>query len=367
MLEELADWERVQARYKKGTKEREEAEKNVLRVKTEIHDKLMNLNDEYLSKIQAVNDEYEQAVTQRFESIKNTFGLFDEIGQGEHIFGANLIGNLKDQVNELEDWSSNLKTLAQRGIDDGLLKELQDMGPKSANYIAALVRMNDEELTEFQNLWAEKTRLAKEQALYELEDMKYQSEENLEKLQEEWLSKIEEIRYGTKDELGKVPTDLKIIGSQAVSGMINGMESMRGPLMAKARELAIAVKDAMEETLDIHSPSRVMEKDIGFEIPAGVAVGIEDNIIAVKRAMQKMSNAFSLKAADYKADFGKLAFSLGDNKQTLKIEQEVKHSGLESKLDKLLTLLENNLGKTMLQYLTLLSKVMKMSQLLGSY
>ena len=55
LKEEYDDWLRVQNRYAKGTDQRKEAEKELLRVKQEIHDKLTSLNDEYLKNVEDVN------------------------------------------------------------------------------------------------------------------------------------------------------------------------------------------------------------------------------------------------------------------------------------------------------------------------
>lgn len=55
LMDELKAWERVQSRYLEGTEERKQAEKEVYRVKKEINKELTRLNDDYLKKVQDVN------------------------------------------------------------------------------------------------------------------------------------------------------------------------------------------------------------------------------------------------------------------------------------------------------------------------
>lgn len=297
LKEELEDWERVQARYAKGTKEREEAEKNVHRVKQAIHDKLTNLNDEYLKQVQDINqklideenklnEEYQKAVDDRTKSLYSFVGIFDEISEKADVSGQQLISNLKDQVDTFADWSKNIKSLAERGIDEGLLAELREMGPKAAAEIRALNSLSDDQLSEYVGLWQQKNSMAREQAINELEGMKQdtqkkieelhkQTESQLDSLEKEWVSKINEIRYGTKEEFSVMKSDLKTIGEQSIKGMINGLEAMRPALMAKAQSIANAVKATIQSALDIHSPSRWMRDMIGKNMMLGWIDGIE--------------------------------------------------------------------------------------------
>ncbi len=63
-------------------------------------------------------------------------------------------------------------------------------------------------------------------------------------------------------------------GQQIVQGLINGIGSMIGSAVAKAKELAGAVKNAVAGFLGIHSPSRVMN-EMGQNTGQGFADGLE--------------------------------------------------------------------------------------------
>ena len=65
------------------------------------------------------------------------------------------------------------------------------------------------------------------------------------------------------------------IGRDAMSGLNQGLQSGESGVMATARRIADNVARTMRNALQINSPSRVMREDIGRQIPAGVAAGID--------------------------------------------------------------------------------------------
>ena len=81
------------------------------------------------------------------------------------------------------------------------------------------------------------------------------------------------------------------IGSNIISGIISGITGAAGSLFSTLTRLA---KDALERAkniLGIGSPSKIFAADVGRWIPAGIAVGIEDNLDPVYAAMDKAMQA----------------------------------------------------------------------------
>lgn len=284
--DEYRAWERIQNRYKVGSKEREEAEEQVYRVKKELYDKLMTLEDEYLSKMQAVSDEYEKAVDDRAKSLYNFANLFDDVDLAVKQSGQELVDNLAKQVSAMKSWEQQMNLLAQKGVDEGLLAELREMGPKALPQLVALNELTNEKLTQYSDLYREKSQLARDQAERELIGMKEDAEQRLTELQKEWETKAESIRKGTAGEFNVMKSDLNDIGKQSMQGMINGLESMRGELMATAQSIANAVKATMASALQIHSPSRWMRDMIG----KNMMLGWIDGMNAMKGAVIDVAN-----------------------------------------------------------------------------
>lgn len=79
------------------------------------------------------------------------------------------------------------------------------------------------------------------------------------------------------------------VGSNAMAGLNAGLNGGAGRVMSTARNIASRVASTMRSALKIHSPSRVMEDDVGRWVPAGIAVGIEDNAKLVYRALDDLA------------------------------------------------------------------------------
>ncbi|GEN87255.1 tape measure protein [Oceanobacillus sojae] len=88
---------------------------------------------------------------------------------------------------------------------------------------------------------------------------------------------------------GSIQGRMASIGSFAMSGLNAGLNGGAGRVMSTARSIATRVASTMQRALKIHSPSRVMEDDVGRWVPAGIAVGIEDNAKLVYRAMDDLA------------------------------------------------------------------------------
>jgi phage-related protein len=397
--QEIKLLEQLAKKYKKGSEERAYFEEQIYYIKKDIHDKLKDLNQDYAQQTKEINDklrederkaeeeykekvvqikeklaedkakalkeyeekvkevnerliteerrlneEYEKALDDRKKSLYSFAGLFDEITKKD-VTGASLLTNLSGQVNTFKQWQSNMANLASRGISEGLLKELQDMGPQAADEIAALTTLSDAELQQYTNLWAEKHRLAAEAATKELEGLKIETQEKvkalrlaavaelaflkveynneisqltkaanaeiakhklefetevknlratakkeLTEMKTEWLSKIKEITGDTKKELDVMNASMAQIGKDTVAGLMAGMKEMEPELRKQAQGIADAVTKTIETALKIKSPSRVLMKMGGFT-GQGFIGGLDEKIRGIKATAQKMAEA----------------------------------------------------------------------------
>jgi TP901 family phage tail tape measure protein len=312
LTEELKMYESNMAKYKKGTEERLFYEREIYRVKLEINTKLNLINEEYVNKVAALNqklideekrltNEYNLAVDNRSKALYSFSGIFDEITQKSDVSGQQLMENLKAQVTTFSEWSKNIALLASKGIDQGLLDELRNMGPKAAGEIAALNTLSDTQLQEYVKLWKDKNALARTEAEKELQGMKLdtqtritelrtQTQSDLELYKNEWILKIKEIRTGATGELDPLKASLKGIGMDSIQGLMDGMNQMVGPLMDQAQAIADTVSETIKSALDIHSPSRVLEW-MGQMTGAGLAQGMKKSIDSVKSMAEQMALA----------------------------------------------------------------------------
>lgn len=93
------------------------------------------------------------------DSIKDSMGVFDKFAVETDVTGKELLKNLKSQITGITEWASNIRILADRGINKGLLKVLSDMGPSGAKYVNALVTMSDKELKKLNKLYKQRLSL----------------------------------------------------------------------------------------------------------------------------------------------------------------------------------------------------------------
>lgn len=85
------------------------------------------------------------------------------------------------------------------------------------------------------------------------------------------------------------------IGRNIITGIVSGIASAAGALFDSLANLASSALNAAKNALGIHSPSTLFRDEIGKQIPAGMALGIEGGAPTVRRALQSLT--FGLEAA----------------------------------------------------------------------
>ncbi|MGE8037825.1 hypothetical protein [Lysinibacillus sp. NPDC093692] len=298
LTQELAAYKKYMQQYAKGSEERIYYEEKVAQTKKEIHDKLISLNEEYTTKIQEANQklidgskaltkEYEDAVKSRQQSLYSVVGLFDEMEEKAAVSGQKLIDNLRGQNQAFQEWAANLQALGARNIDQGLLSELQALGPNASAEIAALNTLSESQLTEYVALWQEKSSLARSQAELELTGMKEETAKKIDELttetasqldiyKTEWVNKIKEVRTGTTKEFNAMVATMPSIGRNVIKGMQQGLSELTPDLLAQAQSIAESIKATIQGALDIHSPSRWGKKMVGHNLVKGIIIGMAD-------------------------------------------------------------------------------------------
>ena len=361
LAEELAAYKRVQSRYAKGTEERKKMDREVYRVEQEIYeaqktyiadvqsvqeeaaqkkldleeeyaDKVTEINERLASDIKSLNDQYQNSLDSRTKSLYNAYGLFDEVKEREEVSGSTLLDNLQGQVEEFTEWQRTLDKLSARGVDSELIKELQEMGPQSIAQVKALESMTDSELNRYVGLWQVKHALARQQAVSELEDLRVETESNIEKLRAEaeqeleeyrvvWQQKMEQIDIDANAELDQLRKDFeekvglikkdteaetqemvdavqKILeeagwdetGQRIVQGIEEGVEEEKPNLLQKLRDMALEAINTVKDVLDIRSPSRVF-RELGNYTGMGFVQGISDYAEKSAQAASELGEA----------------------------------------------------------------------------
>ncbi|MFD6006628.1 hypothetical protein ACFWGB_13235 [Bacillus subtilis] len=280
--------------------------KGILSANNTYLSKFKSINDKLTSDIKAANDAYKKELQDRTNAIYNAIGLFDDVSS-EKVNGSKLTSNLKNQLAKLKQFDSDIASIAGRA-PKAFADELKEMGVGSADQINAIARMTSSELDEYVRLWTEKHKLASTQAAQELTGLKNETAKKINELRSaankelsllksDYMRKIGELTVNVK-QLGSLKNSGKAIGYNTMAGIISGMRNMKGELAKEANTIASTIEKTIKKKLKIHSPSRLMRDQVGVMVPAGIAVGIQNGIGTVQRAMAAVSDAMYIKQKD---------------------------------------------------------------------
>lgn len=85
--------------------------------------------------------------------------------------------------------------------------------------------------------------------------------------------------------------DWMTLGKDIISGLIRGLSGMASELWNAIKRVVGSALDKAKEFLGIGSPSKVFADEVGRWIPAGVALGIDQNAAPLNNAVTTMSGA----------------------------------------------------------------------------
>lgn len=94
-------------------------------------------------------------------------------------------------------------------------------------------------------------------------------------------------------------------GYNAADGVASGIEAGRSRVISTSNSVALSALNAFKAALQIHSPSKRFQNEVGKMIPAGVAQGITGNAKVAITASVKMSQAVLKNATSWLAKYNK--------------------------------------------------------------
>ena len=85
--------------------------------------------------------------------------------------------------------------------------------------------------------------------------------------------------------------DWATMGKNIIQGIINGITAAAGQIGKAMSDVAKSALASAKKALGIHSPSRVMAKEVGQYIPEGIAMGIDNGLGSITDAMNSATEA----------------------------------------------------------------------------
>lgn len=104
-----------------------------------------------------------QSIRQQTDSFRDALGMFDKF-EREVTSPERLMNRMKAQVKAMQQWTSALATLSNRGVDEQFLNQLRSMGPQSVDYVMAIAKMSDSQLAQYQSMYGQKYDIAQREA-----------------------------------------------------------------------------------------------------------------------------------------------------------------------------------------------------------
>lgn len=368
ILKEIAEieetWNRKQAKAEKA------AEQEALQER-------ISLLKQFQQKYEAALDTIERKRDSLQSKLADYGELFErvKIEEGKELFQ---LGDLKDDIKQLEKYGDALDKLKEKGISDSLMGEIAGMGVQDAiDYMNKLISMSDTKFDQYVSLFEQKQQMAQGVAekFYkgefdaleksytgelpaflagvkaEISDVGAEVAESVNTISTDAVSagiaeqqplvaeQAKQLTETAKEEIAGYQADFKAVGESLMEGVAKGVrDGQSGVVNAVAKALQAAVRAAKKE-MDINSPSRVMAK-IGDYMAQGIGVGWSDRMDSVSDTISgSLSDGFSRRMSDA---YEKMRAAMNQNMVRLRGDIAVQRGGDTSYITKTVNHTEGN-------------------------
>ena len=258
----------------------EAAEDAVEKVTVKLGNSAMDITEEAMSDISEIANTYKEAVEDRAEDIESSLDLFEKFPEQAQVTMQDLFDALQSNQDAIADWSANIANLAERGISDGLLKELEEAGPQSANLVKALAESNEDELQSYSQMWEDTHKLIRDTSIGQLQDLETQSEDAVKRIVS---SSIDALNANDP------ALQAQIAGINFSNGFLTGLQDGAGAIYQGVQTVADTAMGILNGTLRIASPSK-RTRQTGLFFDEGLEGGIEDGSDSVYDEISALSN-----------------------------------------------------------------------------
>ena len=223
--------------------------------------------------------------------------MFDTLSDKQTMSVAQMQANLEENQRVLGTWADNIATLANRGIDEGLLAKLREAGPESAGYVAALVTASDEELNRMSETFRNGGEVATNsfKTAFKTGDIPAEVTAMVTSAKDTLSSQIQAANFG---ELGK----------NMAQGTSGGVKEGTPEVGKASKDMATKASDEFKKEADINSPSRVF-KSYGGYIVDGLVAGINGSKNDATQQMSGLASDMISKFDNLKSEMD----SIGNN------------------------------------------------------
>lgn len=235
--------------------------------------------------------------------------MFDTLSDEAELTVSEMTDNLEENQRIIGEWSEGIATLAERGVDEGLLNTLRDAGPESAGHVKELVNASDEELDKLSEAFSEGGKSATDALSKSLGIDETEIMDAIGHL-------VVDTEIALKDQIKA--SNFEDIGGSIPDGVEEGINQKSDAVGEASRAMAEVADKMFKSEAGIQSPSTVFTES-GENLGEGVALGLDNSHDVIKKAITDMFNTLlddSKKALEkidgnYKLQTRKITASLG--------------------------------------------------------
>ena len=237
---------------------------------------------------QSVREEFRKTVDDQTDM----FSMFD---YGKAVKSGDMVDNFKSNLEAIETFRQALDKLSERGIDDGLFRNLAKQGPKGLGNIKAFLQATDEEFEQLNEMWRKEQEYLDNASDAYMGDLAYVNAGGAEAFQhvldpetgeDTGVLYMQRTLQGMRDSLNVNLQEFQSIGEAVASavnaGLGNAASSDNSETAYAAEDVVDSMTDAVDDTLNSSDAEL-----IGKNLCEGIAKGITDNAsIAINAAIE---------------------------------------------------------------------------------
>lgn len=211
---------------------------------------------------------------------------------------------MKDSLHNVNGYRNDIASLSKKA-PAAFVNELKALGIGSESQIHALTTMSSSELKSYISMWNQRHAIANSEAAKELASEKASTDKQIAAAKKSAADQIKAVKTAALKELDSAKTAFiaklnsykgirkagMSLGSNTVKGIISGLKGQQGALESQLNKIAKTMTSTIKKTLKIHSPSQVMRDDVGANVGAGLALGIDQSNDSVAAAAKRLAKS----------------------------------------------------------------------------
>lgn len=236
------------------------------------------------------------------ELLETTTNMFEQIKYKSAISVDEMIANLQKNQEAVNNWATNLNTLAERGVNEGILAKLQAMGPQGGLYVQELVNASDEKLATLNEVFTQGGESAMNGLTAGMDTGALGITDKIKGIVQSQVSSLQE-------EIAAA--DFSSLGQEISNGVSQGIEQGASTAGESSKNMANDIKESFTSEMDINSPSRVFNEYGGF-ITTGLAEGVDKGTNQPVSSVTNLANQIKKPFDSLQSDFtyiGEMAMS----------------------------------------------------------